>query len=487
MASRYWRVVGLESYSAADLELSALHLYDASGRVDASAVLTCSHTPISGSLASLQDSDASSLCKFSAAQVSSPGFFLQWDLGAGVAKDVIGVRVGSTAAIDGFLAVCTLQSLSAQWDTLGTLGRIQFPGASTLAPLIAIGDSDYPSVVLLARADGADGATTFVDKSSYGRVITARGGAKTSTTVTLFGQPMMYFDGVDDYAECASGADFSLPGDLTLEIWAHPASSDSTQRWLFGNYSASAYGGIGLWRQNGYIGLVKAGVTGLIAPGTQQAPTGQLSYIKVIKTGTSIAMSVNGVSAGSISGFDFVPSGTPRVGIGALCNDATGTVPIAGTFFHGYLAVRLTKGVSRSGSVPTAAFPESASIGSFGAFPVRSRRMSASTMASAMVPVHSSVSAPGILLARDIEFGGAGRVWGTTKTKGTPNTPIKARVVLQHQRSKLPVRETWSDPVTGAFEFTGIDTNQQYLTLAEDAEGNFRPVAANRLTPEVLP
>ena len=90
------------------------------------------------------------------------------------------------------------------------------------------------------------------------------------------------------------------------------------------------------------------------------------------------------------------------------------------------------------------------------------------------------------LNARDAEVGGLGTLYGTTKIKGTPNLPTKARVVLLHQRSKLPVRETWSDPVTGAFAFTGIDTNQQFLTLAEDAAGNFRPVAANRLTPEVL-
>ena len=83
-------------------------------------------------------------------------------------------------------------------------------------------------------------------------------------------------------------------------------------------------------------------------------------------------------------------------------------------------------------------------------------------------------------------FGGSGTVYGTTKTKGTPNLPTKARVVLLHQRSKLPVRETWSDPVTGAFVFGGIDTSQQFLALAEDAEGHFRAVAANRLTPEVL-
>lgn len=59
--------------------------------------------------------------------------------------------------------------------------------------------------------------------------------------------------------------------------------------------------------------------------------------------------------------------------------------------------------------------------------------------------------------------------------------------MLLHQRSKLLVRETWSDPATGAFEFAGIDTRQEFLALAEDAAGNFRPVAASRLVPEVTP
>lgn len=107
------------------------------------------------------------------------------------------------------------------------------------------------------------------------------------------------------------------------------------------------------------------------------------------------------------------------------------------------------------------------------------------TVASAAVGAHR-IAVSKTLMAKDVEWGGNARIWGTTKAKGTPNVPTKARVVLLHQRSKLPVRETWSDPVTGAFVFAGIDTSQQFLALAEDAEGHFRPVAANRLTPEVL-
>ena len=39
-AARYWRLVGIETYAGGDLELSELHLYGASGRLDAAATLT---------------------------------------------------------------------------------------------------------------------------------------------------------------------------------------------------------------------------------------------------------------------------------------------------------------------------------------------------------------------------------------------------------------------------------------------------------------
>jgi hypothetical protein len=91
------------------------------------------------------------------------------------------------------------------------------------------------------------------------------------------------------------------------------------------------------------------------------------------------------------------------------------------------------------------------------------------------------------LLARDMEFGGAGRVWGTNQIEltGGALVPAGGRVVLLRQRDKLVVRETWADPITGAWEFRGLDTRQDFLALAEDLAGNYRPVAASRLTPEV--
>lgn len=90
---------------------------------------------------------------------------------------------------------------------------------------------------------------------------------------------------------------------------------------------------------------------------------------------------------------------------------------------------------------------------------------------------------------RDMEFGGTGRIWGTNEIETSPNVriPTGGRVVLLRQRDKLLVRETWANPITGAWEFKGIDATPEYLVLAEDLAGNYRPVAASKLVAEVTP
>lgn len=88
----------------------------------------------------------------------------------------------------------------------------------------------------------------------------------------------------------------------------------------------------------------------------------------------------------------------------------------------------------------------------------------------------------------DREDGGAGRIVGTVKEKNTPaNTPLKRRVVLLSMPGSRVMRETWSDPVTGAYEFREIAIDRTYTVIAYDHTGIYRGVVADNLTPELMP
>lgn len=92
MASTTWRIQGVDT-GRADLVLSALELWGAVGRIDAGATLTCSHTPVAGTLDSLTDGDPLTKCTWAAADVFAPGFYIQWELPT--AQDSWGVRASS--------------------------------------------------------------------------------------------------------------------------------------------------------------------------------------------------------------------------------------------------------------------------------------------------------------------------------------------------------------------------------------------------------
>lgn len=96
-----------------------------------------------------------------------------------------------------------------------------------------------------------------------------------------------------------------------------------------------------------------------------------------------------------------------------------------------------------------------------------------------------TASLPSLL---DIYDGGQGRITGTVKEKNTPtNTPLKRRVVLLSMPGSRAIRETWSDPVTGVYEFTDVAMDRVYTVVSYDHTGIYRGVVADNLTPELMP
>ena len=84
----------------------------------------------------------------------------------------------------------------------------------------------------------------------------------------------------------------------------------------------------------------------------------------------------------------------------------------------------------------------------------------------------------------------AGRVRGFTKEQATatsPKVPVFRRVRLIRDRDGMLVREAWSNPTTGAFEFRYINSIDAYTVLSYDHTGNFRAVVADRIATEPMP
>lgn len=82
---------------------------------------------------------------------------------------------------------------------------------------------------------------------------------------------------------------------------------------------------------------------------------------------------------------------------------------------------------------------------------------------------------------------GKGRITGTVKEAGTPNHAVRRRVRLHRMIDGMLVREVWSDPVTGAYEFNNIDPAYKFYVVSHDHILNYNAVIKDNLTPEPMP
>ena len=90
------------------------------------------------------------------------------------------------------------------------------------------------------------------------------------------------------------------------------------------------------------------------------------------------------------------------------------------------------------------------------------------------------------LAYRNTYQGGQGRVAGTVKVKGSPDVPVQRKVRLIDEFTGLMVREVFSDPVTGAYEFLYVGQDHKYTVVSYDWANNFRAVLADNITAEYV-
>lgn len=462
MAYDIWMLSGIEP-SGATLGLLTLQCKDASGAAIAVSDIASSASPISGALSDLLAAGNTTECVFSADAVRQSGFCLLLAIPAG---SVI-TRVEMTGSCPPVCLSCTS----------GAVGFFAYGVAHSGVRFFGVQALSLGGIAALSPAACWPLSSSGAAQSDLmgGQAATRYGGA-------IVANPLE-FDNTAAF-EMGSGSYVRTPNISALDAASFTVVVD--------------------------VQTTETGNTVIIEHGSDNSGYSvQMSPAQEVPAG--YVFTAFGPQDGRLVSTFAINDGKPHRVV-LVWNDATSTAALYVDGIQGYRLTNrgpLTKPRyntsfidvgSRGGVAPmkagtllsgVAVFNRAlaqAEIGVlFASAPVpRAFAISLAVACSAPVDAHATAD-QSAKTARDIEFGGSGRIWGTTKTKGPPNQPAKARVVLLHQRSKLPVRETWSDPVTGNFAFTGIDTNQQFITLAEDAAGNFRPVAANRLTPEVLP
>lgn len=79
---------------------------------------------------------------------------------------------------------------------------------------------------------------------------------------------------------------------------------------------------------------------------------------------------------------------------------------------------------------------------------------------------------------------GPGRL-ADTLSIGPSRTPGRGRVRILDAASGRLVRETWSDPVTGAWSVSGLALGREYIQLGTDPSGVYEADALDRVYAEL--
>lgn len=97
-------------------------------------------------------------------------------------------------------------------------------------------------------------------------------------------------------------------------------------------------------------------------------------------------------------------------------------------------------------------------------------------------PSYSGTVPVGLIRQGNYYHAGNGTITGTVKEQNIPaNTPLRRRVRLFREVDGLLLQETWSDATTGAYTFTGVQTEYRYTIISYDYLHNYRAVVADNI------
>lgn len=253
-------------------------------------------------------------------------------------------------------------SVPASATATGTAGQIAYDGSylyvatgsnawerSALSPWVT--DPYFSSVSLLLHMSGSNGSPTFTDSSSAARTVTPSGSAAISTAQSKFGGSSGYFNMSADYLELANNAAFDFAGDFTIETWFYASAASGDNYYpIFHNsllfYAANTGSNAGrVMVFDGSANVVDTGASGNVFS------LNTWTHLAWVRSSGVITIYVDGISKASATVSGSISSGNPnRIG-------RFGSVSFSGA--TAYIDdLRITKGVARTITVPTAAYPD---------------------------------------------------------------------------------------------------------------------------------
>ena len=319
------------------------------------------------------------------------------------------------------------------------------------------------------------------DQSGHGLIGIPSGTAALSTTQKKYGNASLALATSTankvDLGTCDDG--FVLAGvPFTISFWVYLTAYNSN-----GGRLLSTGGGVVAWNATtGIHLLIQSTATGLSVQWwngssnvaiSSTAPLNTWTHVEFGFDGSTRYLFKDGVLDSSAAATIAAPSSSPRLMLGTINGEVDGP----NQAFSGYVDDLL---IDKGACLHTASFT-----------PAQIAYTPRSTLLDVVgKPYPTSAYQPpaltlkregGIPAFKDTEFGGKGKLIGTTKIKGLPDMPVARRVVLHRQRDGVRVAETWSN-AAGDYEFDFIDMTPTYFTVSFDHTGIYRGVIADGLT-----
>ena len=231
----------------------------------------------------------------------------------------------------------------------------------TLAPLTTAGSTSaasYPSTTNVNTSFAASNTsilTNFTNAGIYdaawqNNALTV-GDAQVSTTQAQWPTTSMKFDGTGDYLDILGpNQGFNLSsGNWTIEAWIYRTQTNKLDVILSMFNTINTNSGLSFYVNASNQLVTDNGVTAALAAGT--VPSNQWVYVAIVRSGSTTTGYVNGTSVGTTTQ---APNAAQYARIGFF-----GLSSLDPTWaFNGYIQdLRITKGVARTITTPTAAFP----------------------------------------------------------------------------------------------------------------------------------